>query len=509
MTKRLFEILSILILWTLFYACIDDKTSGFKTDGSPITITVQDIVFDVELGSAVMISPDVSQVETDLPLTYEWRAIAVDGGTGADSLRFISTEKELNYKFDRSGIFEIRLRVENKYGSEFQSFIVNVLAPFEVGILVLSNDDQDNGRLSFLRAKNENEVLDKTESNFNLNAFFLNSDIKLRGVRDAAFVVVDNNYRNLHSQLVILSETDGMLYFTESTSLLVEYAADVTSFLPGLKPTTLCSTAEGVWKSLFFGTKDAQGNPGDLYIMNTVEHFVFPDLDYFPGDATYDKLVSKFDTEDKYRWTTICCIDNTHKLLHLMNKYQAFDLSAFMQGRTVINAGFYDENSNGEMYRVVLVMKDDAAPNQISIYRSKNRFLSEKEPFDGAPYVYTDNDITLTSDCNLVSSDKYQYFFYNNEHEIYRWTPYLTSEPKLPSKPIITLPDADDVITCMTVSPEGQYLYVCVYNKNAKTDLKGKLLVFDIDKMELKKTFEGISDRAVKVMWKEARFFHR
>ena len=147
MTKRLFEILSRLILWTLFYACIDDKTSGFKTDGSPITITVQDTVFDVELGSAVMISPDVSQVETDLPLTYEWRAIAVDGGTGADSLRFISTEKELNYKFDRSGIFEIRLRVENKYGSEFQSFIVNVLAPFEVGILVLSNDDQDNGRL--------------------------------------------------------------------------------------------------------------------------------------------------------------------------------------------------------------------------------------------------------------------------------------------------------------------------------------------------------------------------
>ena len=175
----------------------------------------------------------------------------------------------------------------------------------------------------------------------------------------------------------------------------------------------------------------------------------------------------------------------------------------------MINAGFYDENNNGEMYRVVLVMKDDAAPNQISIYRSKNRFLSEKEPFDGAPYVYTDDDVTLTSDCNLVSSDKYQYFFYNNEHEIYRWTPYLTSEPKLPSKPIITLPDADDVITCMTVSPEGQYLYVCVYNKNAKTDLKGKLLVFDIDKMELKKTFEGISDRAVKVMWKEARFFHR
>lgn len=509
MTKRLFEIFGILILWTLFYACIDDKTSGFKTDGSPITITVRDTVFDVELGSPVTISPDVSQVEIDLPLVYEWRAIAVDGGIGSDSLRFIGTEKELNYKFDRSGIFEVRLRVENKYGSEFQFFTVNVLAPFEVGILVLSNDDQDNGRLSFLRAKNENEILDKTESNFNLNAFFLNSDIKLSGVRDAAFIgLKDDNYNRI-PQLVILSETDGVLYFTEPTSFLVEYAADVTSSLPGLKPTTLCSTAESsAWNRLFFGTKDVQGNPGDLYVMNAVEHFAYPDLETLPGDATYDKILSKFDlSSDWYRWTTTCCIDNTHKLLHVLDDYQnVFDLSDVMKGRTVINAGFYDEGS--AMYRLILVMKDEASPNQISIYRTKNRNLSENDAFDGAPYLYSDDNITLTSDCELVSSDKYQYIFYNNGNKIYRWTPYVTTEPKLPSEPIITLPDTRDVITCMTVSPDGQYLYVCVYNKNAKTDLKGKLLVFDIDKMELKKTFEGISDRAVKVMWKDAKL-HR
>lgn len=61
--------------------------------------------------------------------------------------------------------------MENQYGSSFKFFQVHVQAPFEQGILVLSNDQSDVGRLSFLRLKEEDEVLSKKESDFNLNAF--------------------------------------------------------------------------------------------------------------------------------------------------------------------------------------------------------------------------------------------------------------------------------------------------------------------------------------------------
>lgn len=508
MAKRLFEIFSILVSWTLFYSCIDDKTSGFKTDGSPITITIQDSVFDVELGNPVNISPDVNQVETDLPLTYEWRAMAIDGGQGSDSLRFIGTEKELNYKFDRSGVFKVRLRVENKYGSKFQFFVVNVLSPFEVGILVLSNDKEDNGRLSFLRAKNENEILDKTESDFNLDAFFLNTNIKLRGVRDAVLIGMDIS--GIISQLVISSETNGMLYFVEPTSFLVEYMEDVSASLPGLKPTTLGSIGESflMGNSLFFGTKDEQGNSNDLYVINTVEHFIYPDMNNFPGEASYDKVLCKFKSQPtSYRWTEICCVDNTHKLIHVMDEYQApYDLSEILDGRILVNVGFYAESS--DLYKLIFITRDESSPNSISIFRTKGGYWGS-EIFDGEPYTYNDDKITLTSNSDLVASDKYQSLFYCNGNGIYRWSPYVTSEPKLPTDPIITLPDTKDVVTCMAVSPNGQYLYVCVYNEDAKTDLKGRLLVVNIDNMEIIKTFEGISDRAVKIMWKDARLTDR
>ena len=210
--------------WFVPVACIDDKTTTAFRAGSPIEISVQDTIVYQDFGLPVVIEPEITQALPDLPLKYEWRCIATDGSEGSDSLRFISTEKVLNYKFPRAGVFRLRLRVENQFGSSFLYFRVNIQAPFEQGLLLLSNDEQDNSRISFLRLKEENELLEKENTDFNLNAFEqANSDVMLHGARDVIFTHTGTNSSNY--VLAISSEPEQKIYFLNGRYFLIENIA--------------------------------------------------------------------------------------------------------------------------------------------------------------------------------------------------------------------------------------------------------------------------------------------
>lgn len=232
MKERMRYVIIGLMAWLLLYGCIKDESSGFRTEGSPITITTEDTVYYQDFGTSVLIDPEVTQSQPDLPLVYEWKFIATDGGASSDSLRLIGTDKVLDYKFPRSGIFRVRLRVENQYGSSFKFFQVHVQAPFEQGILVLSNDQSDVGRLSFLRLKEEDEVLSKKESDFNLNAFKQsNPGVTLHGLRDAIISYISQvSQSETGSGLVVSSETDQVLYCLNAQNFLIENQVDVRAY---------------------------------------------------------------------------------------------------------------------------------------------------------------------------------------------------------------------------------------------------------------------------------------
>mgnify|MGYP000022912476 FL=1 len=485
----------VLMAWFMPSACIDDKTTTAFRAGSPIEISVQDTIVYQDFGLPVIIEPEITQALPDLPLKYEWRCIATDGSEGSDSLRFISTEKVLNYKFPRAGVFRLRLRVENQFGSSFLYFRVNIQAPFEQGLLLLSNDEQDNSRLSFLRLKEEDELLEKENTDFNLNAFGqANSDVILHGARDVIFTRTgkySNNY-----VLAISSEPEQKIYFLNGRYFLIENIADVKMLLPEAYPTLLCGNGDGINKRIMFGTNDKAGHPGDYGFINLESILVFP------GDPSgmYDKIFSGEVQESTGRPYIGCFIDNTNSnIICYQRGWYLFTCGERFVGKQVINGVFVDRD-------MFLITAEKDNPRKISIYRSNYSVWNwddEEVEFDTEPYVYT-TDINLAADCRMVSNEKYQYVYYYQENKIYRWV-YMASEPKLPTEPELTL-DADDEITCMEMSPNREHLWVCVYNKNADTELKGKLLVVNPATMAVEKVFPGISDRAIKVMWKPIQF---
>lgn len=523
MNRKLFCKIIILLSCALFHACIDDESSGFKTDGSPITITTRDTIYDVELGDPVVITPEISQTESHLDLKYEWRSIAMgENQEGKDSLKFIGTDKTLSYNFAEPGTFRVRLRVENKYGSAFKYFVINVLSPYEEGILILSNDVNDNGRLSFIRAKNEADVLSKSNVDFYLDAFArVNPDVKLRGLRDADISKMNKGFY----QLILSSETDGRFYFINTQNFLVENMIAVSQDLPGVRPTQICVQSESKYNispSLFI-TRDDAGQPSDFVFMDILDRYVFPDVEKFPEKGTYDKLVTGYGKKsyNSAIGRFACCIDRANGNLHIIqdNDYY-YDASEYLKGQELLGASFYDVMVHGP--RLIFATVDKINPKLIRVYRSKNSEYWEDEDANDKfilenVYEYTLSEgvkPTLSFDSDIVYSDKYDCLFFNQGNKIYRWAPYSTTEPKLPTTEVLPkdtdrdkLTDGDE-ITCMKLSPSEDYLYVCVYNSNAKTELKGKLLIVNTDNLKIERVFEGVSDRAVQVMWKGTKPLH-
>lgn len=497
--------LIIWFAWLLPSSCIDDKTSGFKTDGSPITIAVEDSVFYLDFGTTLVIDPDISQKMSNLPLKYEWRCIATDGDSGSDSLRFISTEEVLNYNFPRAGVFQVRLRVENQYGSSFQYFTANVRAPFEQGIVILSNDEQDNSRLSFLRLKEENEVLEAKPSDFNTNAFRqANPDVVLRGARDMIFTrkgELGGGVR--YYVLAISSESVQKIYLMNGRYFLIENLLDVSLYLPDAYPTILCGNGDDSNNEIMFGINDKNGNPGNYGFASIRSFFIYEGN--IPG--MYDKIVlgqrKVFDRG--YTSYIGCFIDNSHETVYIIREgYTRYSCGDRFVGKQIMNTVFIDYD--GSMM-FVATEKDDL--RQVSIHRTgvQASWENDKVKFETDPYTYSvdEGDFSLTADSKMVANLKYNYVFYNRGNELYRWV-HLAQDPKLPSEPDLILEDPDDEITCMEMSTDQEHLWVCVYNKNARTTLKGKLLIVNPVTMQIEKTIEGISDRALKVMWKPITF---
>lgn len=490
----------ILACWLTAAACIDDKTTGFLTEGSPIVITAADTVFYEDFGIPLVISPEISQSVAGLPLTYEWKMIA-ESGDGSDSLRLIGTEKVLNYKFPRSGVFRLRLRVENQYGSSFMYFTANIRAPFEQGLLILSNDMEDRGRISFLRLKDEQEVVDKTEADFNLDAFAqANPEQTLRGARDLIVTRTGPNSRISHYALAISSEPDQKIYFMNPQYFLMENISDLTLFFPEAYPTVLCGNDATRSDEILVATHDRTGKPGDFGIIRLESQLAYP----AQTSGIYDKIIMSECYLPDFRVTDYvgCLIDNTSSQVYgVYNSAQLMPAGDRFSEQRIVNALFY-----GMEARLLMISADKSDPRRISIHKgTKARNWENNEiSFESDPYSYTaSEDITLTFDNPMVGSEKYQYAYYSSGNKLYRWI-FMASEPKLPVVPDLTL-EQEDEITCLGISPDQEHLWVCVYNPNAPTQLKGKLLIYNADNLTLEKTFKGISDRAVKVMWKPAK----
>lgn len=102
------------------------------------------------------------QVESELPVTYEWaygKPKASDKDEYAmESIEVISDKADIRYTFNRIGTYLLRLKVDNGECIVYKYFTLNVNSGLDEGILILSNDAEGSGTLTFIKKRTEDEI---------------------------------------------------------------------------------------------------------------------------------------------------------------------------------------------------------------------------------------------------------------------------------------------------------------------------------------------------------------
>ena len=116
----------------------------------------------------------------------------------------------------------------------------------------------------------------------------------------------------------------------------------------------------------------------------------------------------------------------------------------------------------------------------------------------------TDN-LTMDENSVLVGSLNSSDIYYTYNNCVYRWG--LTTAPA--SSPVIAIPEGEEICDMATNymddygdGTEETLLYIATYNPSRASEKKGSVYVYDIATQTLQKSYEGICDRPVRLMYK-------
>lgn len=473
----------ILLSFAIFFtSCIHDDTTGYIREISEISIQVPSDSIYVKLPNSVKVSADVKQTMDGYKLSYEWKTAYIngynpDGTPDYDSLVLISDKPVLEHFFKRTGRYWLRLRVFNEFGSSFHYMTVFVRAGAEEGLLVLSADEKDKSRISFLETTSAKQVLELTESDFKTDLWsMMNDAYELSGARDIIVSPIG---------VFLSSETQQAIYQLTPESLEVMAKNDVSLETPWLYPLNMAALLDNIV----------------VFSRNGKCAVFAPEL----GATSENSFLSEKSPWDRmYVWNYIAGWFGSWNVPLLINR-EAGKVDTFkgigdstgkeLRGRKVLNAGVQKDNEA----IVISTAKDNPRHVKVTAYRPYNfhghAFKSPRS------YQYeAASDLTLDGDAELVSNHKYDVFFYFANNRFYRWR-YANVNARLPESPE-NLTELTGEICCIAQSPDHSHIYIGTYDKTSSHNLKGNVYVYDADKLTLIRKFIGIADKPIKLIYK-------
>lgn len=449
------------------FSCYKDKSTVDTHKLSEIQVTFPGITsntINIEKNEILTIDPQISETGAQDPMTYEWQV----------NYEVFSTDKKFVYTGEKLGSFPVRLKVTNKDGSTFKEFTLNVNSPYEEGLLVLGEDENGVGTLAFMRTYTPEEIAGGKVPGFVNNCFVLNNPGHTLGKGVTDIVKRDQ-------QLFISSADDQKISLINTKTFELE--SEITSpDFPGFKPYRLNIPDNGSTSAIVLS------EDGKVYNLATKEHLVLKNTAFPDGTdlAMKTSFIGGMNFTSNYFW------DNANSRL--------WDL-------WYINTNTKDTLAGQELIQffatpqlVYVLTRDKNNPEKLT----KSVFGPYIQVFFGQPLDYKEKEIftnaspTLNVNSITVLSEKYNKLIYANGNEIYNW---YYSGTNIPAAPYITV-NAPGTITSMSLSPDGDQLYVGVYDA-AASGLKGSVLIYNTDNGTLISKYENVSDKPVKLLYKK------
>ncbi len=501
--KQLY-ILPILLL--LFAACNRDDSTGIIRSVSEITIEDETEELNVDFGFELIRKVPVSQTMPDLPLAYEWAAAPYTGETTTDTLKIVSEEEELHHTFRQRGKHRLRLKVSNEHEAVFKEYTVWVNAAFEGGIMLLAEDENGEGNLSFLKTLTPEEIEAGVKEKIVEHCFSkINPEVDMKN--PIGFVKTAVDYGSSVAKFIMVMPDK--VYFADPSTLELIGTTPIDGEYAGEKAHTFIAA------DYFGGFPFIRTENGKIIHVDKKYYFLHDNANIIFQNANaglYEDMIVQpgiASGNAGIEITPLFLNYSTSTLTYSYFGYYLLESKQLLKNEDIITV--FKENNSSYSSKLYAVTSLKGNKNEL-IIRNLGIDNNTWEFKEASKYSYT---LALGDQCpaqgtQLVGCSTYGMALWHEGSEIYAWN-YLNPEPKFPNKPVIDVKQADNAgtnieITYMTTSNAlqnytpvniDQWLYVGVYDKDTK---RGSLYIYDCTKigqpgLKPYKQFDNQTDR--------------
>lgn len=478
----------ITILCVLFLVgCYEDKGNYEYSEISTITIDSIKESYTAQKYKTLKIKPEI---KIDGALTDKLELIWEING------KVVSEEKTLNYEvledFSLESYF-CRLTVTNSENNAkyFKTFNLNVVTPFHIGLIILSNVKDNEASLSYV------PVIDDVPQEMISDVYFKENGEKLIGKpisleKTEAYYYIGDTFINTSIGGYCVSRALMKCIELYGANKLLEEDPDFE----------LKSVSFRNYDYYTYGA--AVGVNGKIYPINgDNKYFSLPSLDPCPLYNNRELSVSDYDLSEYFIARTVGWGSRGGMLGYdnKMGRYLDFRTSTSMEDTEQMALVYARDTLGLKMFYMGMVDQDNF--NHASLLHDGNyhNWLlvpSHNTTFSKTPARYNVGINSLNKDSKVVIGANYSLLYYSSNGKLY--TIYLTDpSKKFDSEEIVVDGLGNNEITMLRFKDSREnVLYVGV-----KTGEKGKIYEIDLTSKKIVNTFDNIEGTPVDVLYKE------
>lgn len=495
MKRYIINTLLFAVIAPLCLSCFSDRTTEATQPISEITVGGIKNVYNIGKNDSLIIKPVITQSIDGKEITYLWEM----------DLKNYSTDKNFEYLGKELGKYNCRFIAENEDGKTIVPFTLYVNSPYEEGITIISEDKEGRPMLSFMQVALEEG--DEAE--------FIQGDCFSTNNPDEFFASYPTDIVQSGGRLVISCKgKDGgddipSIYYIDEKTMVVENIVRAPEF-PDFVPTILGILAET--------------NRGSAYPILTESGKVY---EYSPSEATIAeprKLKSNYSQVcilDSSTYPNIIFWDNNiGNLAQIYNyngpyycgtKYQT-SLEDCKNG-----LGFFNGSQFITMRSIHRTPDDNTLQKFIIITQNEEGVINSRiiaACFWDHNYDTGENYLVHSGDAKIVgifspidaktpsvANGTYNSMLYAAGNKVCRWY-YMTDQHIYDADVIAELGSKDAIITALEISEDNTLTYVAYYEPNEE-GLNGYMSIIDSDTGKVLETYNNISYKAVKMIYKQ------
>lgn len=478
MNKKTIYALSLsTLLMAGFASCVSDDSSyaddSLVTELSIAGNSEEMPVINVNLGERCTISPNIKYSADKSNLKYVWSVGDYTSGSKG-TLEEVSTDANLDYMFTKGGAYYVHLTVTDGNVGLVQEYQVNVNRTFENGYVLVSNDENNNGNLAFVKIMSAEEQAAGTPQVYLEHCLSLMNE----GLDDGHLInAVTSTVTWPKTITRLLVSTESAAYFLDPNSFTVISEIDYKDAVSNFKASNFYP--DSTYPCAYDASK---------------KQFVHLDLTYMFSFEYSNYLGLTFDQLIKYPYSmwggvyynayaitypsTLALYDANYGLYFYANE------GAFGDGKII--TAFPDHTFNWNTYGYNhYILTQSNSDGKLYLNEASIDYYSSPQctKIDKTTEIKTNGNPALPAQgAEVCSSANYQRFYYYEDNAVYVLL-FDGASSTMPEKSeyAIKFPD-NEKVTYMTTNDSDKELYVATYNSTTK---RGSLYIYNLGDVKL------------------------